>query len=281
VSAWFQISIQIPDHLEEPVSALLFDQGSTGIETSEGGDSNRLTAYFADHQDREALRNAILNKFPVLRDITVGDVPEEDWSLTWRAHFKPVYPTPSLVICPPWDPVPPPTEGFSILIEPKMAFGTGHHETTKLALQLMECVMNAGDAVLDAGVGSGILSIAAAKWGASRVTGVDVDPLAVSCARENLVLNEVCEVVSLETGSVEKGFGAYDLVVANMISGVLAPLLPNLISHVKDEGTLILCGLLLTEEEAFLELISRSGITPIGVRYDGDWFGIQAKKKVR
>lgn len=284
--------VDIPLEQEEGFSACLFELGTSGIETKERENLSCLTAYFPGktHPDTvvAALRSLHASLSNTRSDvpahdlrISVDGVPDKDWSSAWREHFKPVYPTPSLVICPPWNPVGPPPNGFSVVIEPKMAFGTGHHETTSLALNLIEDSICAGDTVLDAGSGSGILAIAAAKWGASRVTGIDIDPLATECARENLELNELTGAISLITGTIEPGTGEYDVVVANMISSILSPLLPCLASHLKDPGILVLSGLLDREEEAFLRRIEEADLEHLDVRQDGCWLGIRAQKAGR
>jgi ribosomal protein L11 methyltransferase len=289
LSAWFQVSLNIPPAFEDTISGFLFRLGSLGIETEEGETSNRLIAFFSGSMNR----NGVVADFRSLLarlwaegelescldlNISLDEVPDEDWSNAWREHFKPVYPTPTLVICPPWNPVTPPVDGSCILIEPKMAFGTGHHETTSLALNILESVLSPGDTVLDAGTGSGILAIAAVKWGASRATGIDIDAQATECARENVELNGSTGRISLFTGSVDQGREEYDVVVANMISGVLMPLLPSLDSHTKASGSLVLSGLLKEEERTFLESILEAGLETVDVKHDGDWFGVLAQK---
>ena len=266
MDAWFQLSLEIPSDLSDVVCGMLFDLGSAGLQVEGGTDVRcvRLTAYFPACEDREQVVGALRSGLHGLARsggpqaegpgevrIGVAEVPREDWATAWRQHFRPIYPTPRMAVCPPWDRVPDPEGGFAVVVEPKTAFGTGHHETTRMALQAMEQRVQAGGRVLDVGTGSGILSIAAAKLGAGRVTAVDTDPQAVENARQNASLNAVGERMDLYEGSVSAVEGTFDLVVANVISGVLIPMLPDLKARLKASGRLILGGVLSGRKRVF------------------------------
>jgi ribosomal protein L11 methyltransferase len=159
-----------------------------------------------------------------------------------------------------------------------MAFGTGHHETTRLALQMLAQALRAGDRVLDVGTGSGILSLVATRLGAGAVTGVDTDPLAVENACENLALNRLEGRVKFYRGAVSEVDGLFDLVVANIIRSVLVPMLPALKARLRGSGRLILGGVLDREETAFLGAVEAAGLAVEEVRHDGEWVGILAVK---
>ena len=161
-----------------------------------------------------------------------------------------------------------------------MAFGTGTHETTQMALRSLELSLRAGDEVLDVGTGSGILSIAAAKLGAGNVVAVDTDPLAVENARENLVLNQVEGRVDLREGSASDVAHSFDLVVANISSGVLIGMLRTLWARLKPLGALILGGVLRREEPAFLEVVGReTGLQVGAVDRRGEWVCVTATRE--
>lgn len=241
-----------------------------------------LRAYFVSTEDREGIVRRLKRNLDTLdweTSISLEEVPYEDWSIAWRKHFRPVFPTPKIAICQPWESVSAPEGGFTILIEPKMAFGTGHHESTRLALKMLSKVLGEGDQVLDVGTGSGILSIAAVKLGAGEVTGIDTDPLAVENAGENLVLNGLEGRVNFFKGSVSDVDGLFDLVVANLLSSILIPMLPSLKRCLNSRSGLILGGILDREQTKFLEAVQAIGLVVEQVDQEGEWMCVFANKK--
>ncbi len=252
----------------------VFDLGCCGIHEDPLATGVRLVVYFEDQNNRDDMLRALrsyLSEMGLWSDIHITDVPFQDWTTSWRSHFRPVFPTPRLAICPPWDRPAVIEGGFVIVIDPKMAFGTGHHETTRLALMGLEQQVKTGHRVLDVGTGSGILSIAAAKLGAALVIGVDTDVLAIENARENLKQNEVADIVEVHVGSVDGISGTFDVVVANIISRILIVLLPELIARMTPLGCAILGGILIKEKEAFISAVEQTGLVVGQVMEDGEW----------
>jgi ribosomal protein L11 methyltransferase len=283
---WFKVCVDLQQHASDMVSELLFGLGSCGLE-EQGGSAcgkTRLTAYFPDGKDSGRVLSGLVDGLNALiGDLTtvsveVKDVPPEDWAATWKARFKPVSPIPTLVVCPPWERVDDPEGGFSLVIEPKTAFGTGQHETTQLALKMLHAVVKPGDAVLDVGTGSGILSLAAARLGASRVTGIDIDALAIENALANMCLNEIPGNVVFRTGTLEDVSGVFDVVVANIESRTLNPMLPALVSHMAPRGNLILGGVLVQEQAEFLKPVRGAGLQVVEVLEENGWLGIRAAR---
>ena len=183
-----------------------------------------------------------------------------------------------MAICPPWDRVPDPPGGFTIAIDPQMAFGTGHHETTRLALLGLEKKITSGDQVLDVGTGSGILSIAAVKLRASEVVAVDIEADAIENARGNCVLNGVDTKVVLGQYSVDRVSGIFDVVVANIISSILFPLIPELAKRLHPEGYAILGGILDREREALCAALDRTDLVLDEMIEEGEWLCAIARK---
>ena len=148
---------------------------------------------------------------------------ERDWEAEWRRFFAPVWATERIVVHPSWIPVELAEGQIAVHIDPKMAFGTGGHESTQLCLQALEHYLRPGARCLDLGTGSGILSIAAALLGAGSVLAVDIDEKAVANARENLAHNRIDSgQVEVRLGSVEAiAERPFDLVLANIQSHVL------------------------------------------------------------
>lgn len=278
---WFQLSLTVQAPDAEVLSAHLFDLGCCGVQEEAAGDGIRLVAYFEDRQDREVLLRTLhahLDDLGTAAEIQVADVPDADWATAWRVHFKPVFPTPRMVVCPPWDVQLAPAGGFSMVIDPQMGFGTGHHETTRLALMGLERCVRSGDRVLDVGTGSGILSIAAIKLGAAFVAAVDTDKPAVDNARDNLVKNGVADRVEVRLGSVDAAPGVFDVVAANIISGILVPMLPDLVARLAGSGQMVLGGVLTRERDAFLKALSDVGLVVKDEMADGEWLCVIAEK---
>lgn len=265
----------IPRAKVEIASAQLFELGCCGVVEEDINDGVRLTAYFEAAENKAEIEQALM---PV--ECRFEQVPDTDWTLSWRSFFQPVYPTPRMAICPPWDRVSDPPGGFTIAIEPQMAFGTGHHETTRLALLGLEKKIKSGDRVLDVGTGSGILSIAAVKLGAAEVVAVDIEAPAIENARANCVLNGVDAQVVLMQCSVDGVSEAFDMVVANIISSILLPMIPGLAKRLHPEGYAILGGILHREREAFCAVLNRANLVLDEMLDDGEWLCAIARKNV-
>ena len=176
---------------------------------------------------------------------------EEDWLATWRAGLGPRR-IGRVVVSPTWCAVDADPGETVITIDPQMAFGTGEHASTRGVLRLLQDAIRPGDRVLDVGTGSGVLAIAAVRLGAGSVAAVDLDADALENARENLERNGVAGVVTVECARVDEAWlaartAAYDLVLANVLSGVLLPLLPSLYASLAAGGRAILSGILATE----------------------------------
>jgi len=185
----------------------------------------------------------------------VSVIRNEDWANNWKVHFKPVRIGERLVIKPTWEEYREIAGDLVIQIDPGMAFGTGAHPTTRMCLESLEriCFNESGgklpDPVLDVGTGSGVLSIAAALMGATRITAVDIDPEAVRVTRENLELNGVADIVAASTTDLGDLPAAYGVVVANILAEELVRLAEQLTAKVAPGGWLILSGILSEKEE--------------------------------
>ena len=273
MNTYFQVSVVLPRAKVEIASAQLFELGCCGVVEEDISDGVRLTAYFETIQNKAEIEQALM---PC--ECRFEQVPDTDWTLAWRSFFHPVYPTPRMAICPPWDMVPDPPGGFTIAIDPQMAFGTGHHETTRLALLGLEKKIMSGDRVLDVGTGSGILSIGAVKLGASEVMAVDIEAAAIENARANCILNGVDIKVVLGQYSVDRVSGVFDVGVANIISSILLPIIPELVKRLQSGGYAILGGILDREREAFCAVLDRADLVLDEMLEDGEWLCAIARK---
>ena len=184
-------------------------------------------------------------------------IPDQDWLAGWRKYFTPVE-AGDFLILPPWMKEHDAGNSIPIIIEPKSAFGTGHHPTTTMCLEAISALHRAGrlkpgQTFLDMGTGTGILGIACVKLGL-RGFGADIDPLSVSNALENCAMNGVSDSFVIQEGSVELVQGqTFDVVIANILAGPLKEMAPLLLPMVKPGGCLILSGFLAVQVSGMLE----------------------------
>ena len=213
----------------------------------------------------------------------------DDWKDRYKESFRSFSPCGGILIVPPWEPAARDidrggTEGeLKIVIDPGMAFGTGSHETTAMCLSKLKALLKPGDIMLDAGTGSGILAIAAALLGAAHVYAVEIDADAAGSAAGNIKINEVQEKISLIVGDVaEEGVlpshTRYDLIAANLTCSLLEKLLAMLKGALKDEGTILLSGLLDAQEDRIRETLENEGMRPVLVEKSGEWLMVEVRK---
>lgn len=178
--------------------------------------------------------------------VTAQELPDRNWNADWEKTIRPVRVTDRIIIRPSWHAPAGGPGDCEIVIDPKMSFGTGYHESTRLCLRLLEQHVRAGRPMLDVGTGTGILAIAAVKLGASEAVGVDVDPWSIENAAENAAVNGVGEAVRIIPGDLrEAPHGPFATICANIQRDVLESMLPGLADRLGEDGVLLLAGLLL------------------------------------
>jgi len=229
--------------------------GEPGSVNSPGWVRSRVVALFEPDADVAALlfqaTQAVgLSDVP---DWSVEEVAEQNWVQLTQSQFDPIRVSERLWIVPSWHETPDPV-AVNLILDPGMAFGTGSHPTTRLCLEWLERNVAAGCTVLDYGCGSGILAIAAARLGAARVAGVDIDPQAVEAARANAERNGV---TALFADSTQPLAGEYDLVVANILSNPLRVLAPAICAHVRSGGRLALSGILREQADEIIAIYAQ------------------------
>ncbi len=266
---WLALTVRIPsrvggDALWELVPELLLELGGRGVEEKDGG----FTTYLLPPPDLEKLLATARSRLEALGgsgdQLQWGWQPQEDWELLWRRGLGPRRISDSLVVAPSWDVPEVEAETILIVLDPGMAFGTAEHATTRGCLRLLESRVEEGDRVADVGAGSGILSIAAVRFGARSVLAVEVDPMACEAARENLLANGVQDRVRMLEAEVRAGEplpdGPFDGIVANIQRSILLPILPAFLESLRPGGWIILSGILLEERE---EVLARAVDLPL------------------
>ena len=176
--------------------------------------------------------------------LTISAVPDKDWNATWAASLTPLRLGRHFRVRQSWHPPDDAFKGFDLVIDPKRAFGTGHHITTQLVVEWLEKNIRGGEKVLDVGTGSGILSMAAIRLGAESALGIDNDPVAIECAREYARLNGFGDELELRVGSFDEyADKRFDVVVANIDGKTLPLLCPVLPLWLKTGGVACFSGL--------------------------------------
>lgn len=206
-------------------------------------------------------------------------VAEQNWNAAFEATIEPVVAGP-FVVRPTWaEPDPQHAALTEILVDPKMSFGTGHHESTRLVLEMLPHFVTPYARVLDAGTGTGVLAIAALKLGAASALTFDIDPWAEENAGENFALNGVQDLAEVRIGSIEVvPERDFDLVVANIHREVLLWMMPELCARLKPGGILLLAGLLDLDAEAVREVAAPLGLTPVREATEGPWWAVAMER---
>ncbi|MGN0437559.1 MAG: 50S ribosomal protein L11 methyltransferase [Lachnospiraceae bacterium] len=223
-------------------------------------------------------------------NISIGETEDKDWINNWKEFFHPFRLEDNIVIQPTWTEImDTKEEDIVVQIDPGTAFGTGSHETTKLCINGLKKYINHNGTtdVLDAGCGSGILSIIAMKLGARKVYGIDIDELAVKASEENLLLNKIPkEQFTIVKGDVigdeefakrVASIGQYDIVVANILADVIIPLSGVIRPFMKENGVFITSGIIDTKEEAVKAALIDNGFDIVDVLHMGEWVSVVAR----
>lgn len=261
--------------------------------------SATVTVYTETLEEAETIRRKLQDWMPAVRNRLASSVygenlnadslgsgkirltlrGDEEWKDKWKAYFKPTKITEHIVVCPSWEEYEPTSdEEVVISIDPGMAFGTGTHETTALTTLLMEKYLKPGEKVLDVGCGSGILSIIAARLGASQVLGIDIDDEAVTASEENGERNGVMDTARFQIGDLTEGvdFQA-DVVVANLLTHLVLRLSPDIPKHMLPGGRYVTSGILVEQEASVVQALEELGFTVLETAEKGDWCCIAAR----
>lgn len=221
--------------------------------------------------------------------ITVEETDDQDWINNWKEFFKPFRVAEDIIIKPTWEILEEVKENDLVIeIDPGTAFGTGAHETTKLAIKGLRKYITENTKVLDVGCGSGILSIIGLKLGAKYALGTDIDPAALTATLENVQVNQIPpnqfkvlsgNIIEDEVLQQEIGFISYDIAVANILANVIVPLSAEIGKYLKPDGLFISSGIIIDKKDEVEEAILSNGFEIIETNQMGDWVSFTARKK--
>lgn len=211
---------------------------------------NHITALFSPSHDPKKIIATLANAHPFL-ECSIRSVAEQDWVLTVQNQFEAIQVSKRLWIVPTWRTPPKDPEALILRLDPGIAFGTGSHPTTRLCLNWLERHIAKGSSLLDYGCGSGVLTLAAAKFGATRLVGVDIDPLAVKASQQNAHHNDVHADFYLSDPF--PATQPFDIVIANILANPLRGLAPKLCKQMAPEGSLVLSGILEAQAQSVID----------------------------
>lgn len=274
-SEWYDES-QIPDlSMIEPAVTVFFADDEEG--RSKSNDVRKAIEELA-----KSVAEGRYGAEADLGELSVSAKVEDDvlWRDKWKEYFKPTKLSNNIVVKPTWCEYEPNEEDIVIEIDPGMAFGTGTHETTMLCIRMIEKYMHGGYKVLDVGSGSGILSIAAAKLGASDVLGIDIDEDAVRVSNENYELNKVSDRAKAIVGDLTAGVDyKANIVVANLLADIVMRLSKDAKRHLGEKGIFITSGILTEKSEAVEKCMIECGFEIEEKAILGEWCSIVAMNK--
>ena len=307
MNTWQELTITVSREAEEAVSNILIDLGSQGVAIDDSADylgeagpfgevlpqvkqlnTVAITAYYPETVNLEMIRQEVKEHLAQLRDfgleigetqLTTQQLAEEDWADNWKKYFEPARVTHDLTIVPSWTDYEATIGEKIIKLDPGMAFGTGTHPTTKMSLFVLEQILRGGETVLDVGTGSGVLSIASSLLGAKDIYAYDLDEVAVRVAQENIELNPDMENIHVASGDLLRGVEIEaDVIVANILADILVNLTDDAYRLLKDEGYLIMSGIISEKWNLVRESAEAAGFLLETHMIQGEWNACVFKK---
>lgn len=284
MAEYLTVTCRLPAAAEAQLAEALGDWPVLGCQVEDAGAELDVTIYV--EEARQAVVPSVVADLGALgaREISSGHFAEEDWLAEYRRSAVPLAIGSFFWVDPhPGSPTSPPEGRIHLIIEPRQAFGTGSHESTRLVLLLLEELPMVGARVLDVGSGSGILALAARALGAAWVVGFDIDDEAVFVARQIQAEQPHALAVALFAGSSDalRRWRRFDLVLANMIPAQFEPLLPDLIAMLAAGGRLVLSGLMVDQRIAVESELARLGLHVTAIREQGEWMAMVCEKTVK
>lgn len=243
-----------------------------------------VKAYFPEDKEiinelHECIEN-VKENFNVRCKVFISEVKDEDWEESWKKYYHTFKVGERIVIKPSWEDYTAQSDEIVVEIDPGMAFGTGIHASTRFCLKFLDEYIKGDELIVDAGCGSGILSIAAIKLGAKQVWGMDIDDVAVKVAIENVKLNGLEDRIAIKSGDIVEEIKEYkpDIVLANITAEVVTLLIPEVSKVLSKNGYLFGSGIVDSRWPGVKKQLEDYGFIIEKVLTDVDWVGVVAKK---
>jgi ribosomal protein L11 methyltransferase len=308
---WTEVTVWTSHEASEAVSELLTRLGAAGVAIEDPNDlavvrknpygnwyeitddlvpkeGARVSAYFPELVDTGSFVEQIKKEVasfpeygldPGRGEVMTREVDEEDWANAWKQYFKPVRVTERLTIKPTWEEYEAKPSEQIIELDPGMAFGTGTHPTTVLCLKMLEKWLPADAKVVDVGTGTAVLSIASAKLGAREVLALDLDPVAVKVAQENVAQNHVEDRIIVRANDLLRDVEeTFSVVVANILADIIVRMIPDAYRVLETDGVLIASGIIREKADWVASEMERHGFTLKETVTEQDWSVIVAVK---
>lgn len=247
-----------------------------------------VKGYFSEEDNIDKIMKFISDKVEEIKKLGIpiglGKVEmkriyEEDWANNWKKYYKPSKIGEKVVVRPIWEEYKSKDGEVIVSLDPGMAFGTGEHETTKMCIKALEKYVKGSSTVFDVGCGSGILSIVAAKLGAKKVIGVDLDPVAVESAIDNIKYNDLNNIEILKGDLLEVIKGEADIIVANIIAEVICILTEDVSKAINKGGFFITSGIIHDMVDTVVSKLEEYNFEVVAINKDGEWNCIISKLK--
>ena len=287
---WIELSVVADSELIDPLVQIFDRYSKNGVVLENVGENigyskkaTKVRTYLKSDTDYEIVFNQIdigvrlLAHVGEVSELSKRVLNEKEWHESWKKHFSILEIGKTLAIVPSWLKSKKVNRKIVIELDPGMAFGTGHHPTTRMCLEMLETLVKPYHAVLDLGCGSGILSIASAKMGSEKVIGIDNDETAIKVARENIKINGIGDSVSISNGSVpNKNIDKYsnDIIVANISSKVILDLSKEITEYLKPKGYLLISGFLDINESEIIDVFKKLNLNMVSKLGTADWVAL-------
>ena len=283
--AWRKLTIDLLQKHTDTLCAILSTITDSGIEIQPGRANavpprEKVVVYLSDDRKGEEQLSQVMASVEELNrntraraKVTVEEIVEQDWNSAWKRHFKPCRLSGRIVVKPSWEQYTPLPDELVIEIDPGMAFGTGLHASTRLALSFIEEIMaRPAPTVLDVGTGTGILGMSCALMGAEMVIGIDNDLDARAAATANIGHNRLHDTMAVDDRDIGEMDGPFELVIANITADVLTMMAADLFRLTAPGGHLVLSGILAGEQaQQIATVFSAAGFGEHTVRTEDEW----------
>jgi ribosomal protein L11 methyltransferase len=285
--AYLEVRLDLPKDLVDATCDFIIENLASGIvlEEEEGAATTGIIFYVPENRKNyrktfeSYLSRQVPDRLAAMPEIRQRRVANTEWLDRYRESVKLIRVTDDLIVRPPW--VSPTSDRYQLILEPRMAFGTGSHATTRSCLKIIRERFQPSGRFLDMGCGSGILSVLADQMGAEFIKSVDYDLAAVANCRENFQINDVKAPHEIVVGSIEKCLrdAPYHCVCANIIRTTILTMLDKLLRLTRPEGILVLSGLLDKDEKPIAEALHNFGQTTIQIHRDEEWLTFTVEKR--